>query len=77
MVNVSGYQPKGYDYFDGNKHGGHPAHDIFIHDRNQDNIDDNTGRPVDILSVSNGVVIACEQDWNTDSDLRGGKYNSV
>lgn len=73
-VNGSGYQPKGYDYFDGNKHGGHPAHDIFIHDRNQDNIDDNTGRPVDILSVSNGVVIACEQDWNTDSDLRGGKY---
>jgi hypothetical protein len=73
-VNGSGYQSKGFDYFDGNKHGGHPAHDIFIYDRNQDNLDDNTGKPVDILSVSNGVVIACEPDWNSDSDLRGGKY---
>lgn len=73
-VNGSGYKPKGYDYFDGNKHGGHPAHDIFIYDRNQNNLDDNTGKPVDILSVSNGVVIACEPDWQADSELRGGKY---
>lgn len=73
-VNGSGYKPKGYDYFDGNKHGGHPAHDIFIHDRNQDDIDDITGKPVDVLSVSNGVVIACEADWDNSSDLRGGKY---
>jgi len=73
-VNGSGYQPKDYDYFDGNKHGGHPAHDIFIHDRNQDDVDDNTGKPVDVLSVSNGVVIACEPDWDAASGLRGGKY---
>jgi murein DD-endopeptidase MepM/ murein hydrolase activator NlpD len=73
-VNGSGYKSKGYDYFDGNKHGGHPAHDIFIHDRNQDNIDDITGKPVDVLSVSNGVVVACEPDWVPESDLRGGKY---
>ena len=73
-VNGSGYQPKGYNYFDGNKHGGHPAHDIFIYDRNQDDIDDNTGKPVDVLSVSNGIVIACEPDWESSSDLRGGKY---
>lgn len=73
-VNGSGYKPKGYDYFDGNKHGGHPAHDIFIHDMNQDDIDDITGKPVDVLSVSNGVVIACERDWDNSSDLRGGKY---
>jgi len=73
-VNGSGYVSKGYDFFDGNKHGGHPAHDIFIHDRNQDDLDDNTGKPVDILSVSNGIVIACEPDWDPASVLRGGKY---
>jgi len=73
-VNGSGYKPKGYDYFDGNRHGGHPAHDIFIHDRNFDDLDDNTGEPVDILTISNGVVVACEPDWQADSDLRGGKY---
>src|SRR6478672_10330540 len=42
-VDGSGYQPQGYRYFDGNAHRGHPAHDIFIHDRNQDARDDRTG----------------------------------
>jgi peptidoglycan LD-endopeptidase LytH len=73
-VNGSGYQPKSYDYFDGNRHGGHPAYDIFIYDKNQDDLDDYTGQPVSILSVSNGVVIACEPGWDAGSDLRGGKY---
>jgi len=72
--NGSGYNPQGYDYFDGNRHGGHPAHDIFIIDRDQDDLDDYTGQPVNILSVTNGVVIACEPDWEAGSDLRGGKY---
>ena len=43
-----GYAPKGYDYFDGNKHGGHPAQDIFIRDKNQDSKDDATGRFVNV-----------------------------
>lgn len=73
-TNGSGYNAKGYDYFDGNKHGGHPAHDIFIKDKNQDCLDDNTGEPVDVLSMSSGVVVALEKDWDTNSDLRGGKY---
>lgn len=73
-VNGSGYQPNGFDYFDGNRHGGHPAHDIFISDKNQDWMDDYTKEPVNVLSVSSGVVIACEPEWESSSDLRGGKY---
>jgi peptidoglycan LD-endopeptidase LytH len=73
-TNGSGYNAKGYDYFDGNRHGGHPAHDIFINDRNQDDMDDNTGEPVDVLSMSSGVVVALEKEWAPKSDLRGGKY---
>jgi murein DD-endopeptidase MepM/ murein hydrolase activator NlpD len=73
-VGGSGYKPQGYDYFDGNKHGGHPAHDIFIYDRNQDDLDDYTGKPVNVLSVTNGIVVACEPGWEAGSDLRGGKY---
>ncbi|MCL2101238.1 MAG: hypothetical protein FWH22_05945 [Fibromonadales bacterium] len=69
-----GYIPKGYDYFDGNKHGGHPAHDIFIYDKNQDSKDDRTGQFVNILSVSSGIVVALEKDWDNASPLRGGKY---
>ncbi len=72
--NGSGYIIQGYDFFDGNKHGGHPAHDIFIRDRNQDCLDDNTNEPVDVLSMSEGVVVAAEKDWDVNSDLRGGKF---
>src|SRR5262245_25083458 len=36
--NGSGYIASRYDFFDGNKHLGHPAHDIFINDKNQDSI---------------------------------------
>jgi peptidoglycan LD-endopeptidase LytH len=73
-VNGSGYQPKGYDYFDGNKHGGHPAHDIFIVDKNQDDLDDYSKSHVNILSITNGIVVACEPEWEPSSGLRGGKY---
>jgi len=73
-ANGSGYVASGYDYFDGNKHGGHPAHDIFIFDKNQDCVDDNTRKPVNVLSMTGGIVIACETVWDTASNLRGGKY---
>ncbi len=73
-TNGSGYVTKGYDFFDGNKHGGHPAHDIFIYDKNQDSNDDRTGNPVDVLSVSGGIVVAMSNEWSPQSDLRGGKF---
>lgn len=72
--NGNGYYGSSYSYFDGNKHKGHPAHDIFINDRNQDALDDKTNKPVTIVSVDYGVVIALEQHWDTTSSLRGGKY---
>lgn len=70
----SGYSDKGYNYLDGNKHTAHPAHDIFINDKNQDCIDDHTHKPVDVLAVDYGIVIACSNTWETNSNLRGGKY---
>lgn len=73
-VRGEGYVPRGYDYFAGNKHGGHPAHDIFILDKNQDEKDDRSGDPVSVLSMRNGVVIAAASDWKAGGDLRGGKY---
>lgn len=73
-INGNGYISSGYNYFDGNKHGGHPAHDIFINDKNQDDLDDKTKSPVNVLSVSGGVVISMETKWDTASPLKGGKY---
>lgn len=72
--NGNGYIASGYNYFDGNKHGGHPAHDIFINDKNQDGIDDATGKPVKVRSVSYGIVVATENNWQPGSEQRGGNY---
>ncbi|HEY5973328.1 MAG TPA: M23 family metallopeptidase [Geobacteraceae bacterium] len=69
-----GFAPRGYDWFSGNLHGGHPAVDIFIRDRDQDLRDDRTGEYVPVLSVTGGIVIALAHDWQTSSRLRGGNY---
>ena len=69
-----GYQPGGYDWFDGNRHGGHPAQDIFVRDTNQDSLDDTTGAPVRILSLTGGVVVATAPAWDPAGGIRGGIY---
>lgn len=70
----NGYTDKGYNYLDGNKHSAHPAHDIFIHDKNQDDLDDKTGKPVDVLAIADGIIVACTNNWEPTSTLRGGKF---
>lgn len=69
-----GFVVKGYDFFTGNRHGGHPAYDIFIYDRNRDELDDRTQKPVTVLSMTGGVVVSTETVWEPGSLLRGGKY---
>jgi murein DD-endopeptidase MepM/ murein hydrolase activator NlpD len=69
-----GFVASGYDFFSGNRHGGHPAYDIFIHDRNQDSLDDKSGESVNVVSMTGGVVVAHEKQWQNGSKLRGGKY---
>lgn len=69
-----GFVAGGYDFYSGNRHGGHPALDIFIHDRRQTGRDDRSGRPVRVLSMTGGVVVAVEQEWDSASRLRGGRY---
>jgi peptidoglycan LD-endopeptidase LytH len=68
----SGYQAQGYDFFDGNQHKGHPGHDIFIRDRDQDGLDDATGRPVAVVSASPGIVVSANLNWEPSSPVRGG-----
>ena len=70
--NGSGYVLSDFDFFD-NKTGGHPAHDIFINDRNKDFVDDNTGKPVKILSMSGGIVVETRKNWTPEMmDIKGG-----
>ncbi|MDQ3021150.1 MAG: M23 family metallopeptidase [Bacteroidota bacterium] len=67
----------GYDYFQGSNTKGHPAHDIMILDKNKDLLDDSTLNPVDVVSMSSGVVVATDTTWKTGSLLRGGKYVKI
>nr|WP_067062592.1 M23 family metallopeptidase [Mucilaginibacter sp. L294] len=73
-TNGNGYSDKGYNYLDGNKHTAHPAHDIFITDKNQDDMDDRTDKPVNVLAVDDGIVIACNNEWAPTCTMRGGKF---
>jgi peptidoglycan LD-endopeptidase LytH len=69
----SGYRgAAAYDFFSGNSHGGHPAHDVFIRDRDFDDLDDKTSKPVDVLSMSAGIVVSVTPAWSPDSmDAKG------
>lgn len=71
------YKIAGYDYFQGSNAKGHPAHDLMILDKNKDMLDDSTLMPVDVLSMSSGVVVATDNTWIPGSLLRGGKYVKI
>lgn len=70
----SGYRAEGYDFFDGNRHKGHPGHDIFVRDKDQDGLDDVTKKPVNVISASSGIVVSIKLDWTPSSSIRGGNY---
>jgi murein DD-endopeptidase MepM/ murein hydrolase activator NlpD len=70
----SGFKPSGYDFYDGNRHIGHPAHDLFIRDSRSDGLDSGTGKPAEIVSFTDGVVIAVNPSWQFPSEIRGGIY---
>jgi peptidoglycan LD-endopeptidase LytH len=72
--NGTGYYITKFDLFDQNVSGSHPAHDIFIYDPDHDCIDNRKNKFIDIVSVSNGVVLASETNWSDKSDYRGGNY---
>ncbi len=69
-----GYIGKGFDLFDYKVRGSHPAQDIFINDRDQNHLDDRTNRPVDILAMRAGLVLAIETNWQPGSEYRGGNW---
>jgi peptidoglycan LD-endopeptidase LytH len=72
---VYGVSPiKGYNFFDGNRHGGHPAHDIFIRDKDQNTLDDQTQKQVDALAMVDSIALSIFIGWQAGSKLRGGNY---
>lgn len=66
------YVARRFDFLSSVRHKDHPACDIFIRDKNRDSIDDRTGRPVNILSMTSGVVVGRNAGWTPESPNRGG-----
>lgn len=66
-----------YDYFQGSESWGHPAHDIMIKDDDKNLIDDSTGKYVNVVSMSGGIVFSIDTSWKSGSRLRGGKYVKI
>ncbi|WP_229367551.1 M23 family metallopeptidase [Telluribacter humicola] len=69
-----GYRATGFDLFDSDVRGSHPAQDLFIRDGDQDELDDRLGQPIDVLAFTSGVVVAMETGWGPNSKMRGGNY---
>lgn len=69
-----GYHSAGFDFFDSRVRKSHPAHDLFIKDRNNDCIDDVMCEQVDVLAFTGGLVLGIRQDWTPQSQWRGGNY---
>ncbi len=49
--NGRGYFVRNFDLFNDEVRGSHPAHDLFIKDGDQDNLDDRTRQPVDLTVI--------------------------
>ena len=51
-----------------------PGHDIFLHDQNQDGLDNRTGKPVEVIAASSGMVASINLHWEPSSPIRGGNF---
>jgi len=66
-----------FDYFQGGESHNHPAHDIFILDKDSNGVEDSTGKKVDAVSMVNGIVFTVFADWKTGDFGRGGNYIKI
>ena len=75
-----GYRPSRYEFVGPKRRIGHPAQDIFVHDGNQDSLDDRTGAPVEVLAIAEGIVLSTFSEWTPSppadpgNGKRGGNY---
>ena len=73
-----GFRPRSprpaYSWYHGNRHGGHPAHDVFIaRDKNRDCKRDDTGQEYIATSMQRAVVISINVKFKP-GEPRGGMY---
>lgn len=68
------YKDEFFSYFQGGEFKGHPAHDIFIIDKDTNSIEDSTGRHVPAVAMVTGIVLSTYSSWFRADYLRSGNY---
>lgn len=68
------YKDEFFSYFQGGEFKGHPAHDIFIIDKDTNSIEDSTGRHVPAVAMVTGIVLSTYSTWFRADYLRSGNY---
>lgn len=68
------YKDGNFDYFQGGESKGHPAHDIFILDKDTNSIEDSTGLKVYAVAMVTGIVLSKYDTWFRSDFLRSGNY---
>lgn len=63
-----------FDYFEGAEFYGHPAHDVFILDKDSNSIEDSTGKYVYAVAMASGVIITAYDRWRIGDKMRAGNY---
>lgn len=66
-----------FDYFQGGESHNHPAHDIFILDKDSNGVEDSTGQKVEAVSIINGIVFTILSDWKKGDFGRAGNYVKI
>lgn len=75
--NGKDYRDEKFDYFQGGESKGHPAHDIFILDKNNDGVEDSLNIKIYATSMVNGLVIGVHSVWKVGDFYRSGNYVKV
>lgn len=68
------YKDEDFDYFQGGEFHGHPAHDIFILDKDTNCVEDSTGKEVYATAMVTGIVLSKYDTWFRADYLRSGNY---
>lgn len=68
------YKDEAFDYFQGGEFRGHPAHDIFISDKDSNGVEDSTGQKVFADAMVTGIVLSKYSGWFKGDYFRSGNY---
>lgn len=79
MKNVDrfSYHATGYRFLAGPKRKGSPGVDLYAYDWKRDGLDDRTGKPIPVVSATDGLVVSTQPYWSAQDSNPEGVYVQV